>query len=59
MTIAYPAEESIMRPDRWNVKLVLIKLTPWWILSALWRGHIVKRETIFRWEMNEALGEWK
>ena len=39
-------------------KLTLVRPTPWWILRALWLCRIVKRETVFRWEMNVALNEW-
>ena len=40
-------------------KLFLVRVTPWWLLRALWVTRAVKRETVFRWEMNQALGEWK
>jgi len=39
-------------------KLWLVKWTPWWVLQAFWRSGLVERTTVFRWEMNVALGEW-
>lgn len=41
-----------------RTKLLIVKLTPWWVLRGLWLSRLVRRETVFRWEMNLALGEW-
>ena len=42
-----------------NIKLFLVNVTPWQLLRCLWWCECVERTTIFRWEMNAALGEWK
>ena len=46
------------RPMCAQYRLALVGVTPWWVLHFLWRTHIVKRTTVFRWEMNAFLGEW-
>ena len=42
-----------------SFKLLIVRFTPWWVLRALWRWRVVKRTTVFRWEMNAGLGEWR
>ncbi len=39
-------------------KIWLIRTLPWQILRLLWVCSVVRRGTVFRWEMNAALGEW-
>lgn len=40
------------------MKLRVVELLPWWALRLLWVLRIVRRTTVFRWEMNLFLGEW-
>lgn len=42
-----------------RAKLFLVRRTPKSLLRLLWRAGIVRRATVFRWEMNLALGEWR
>ena len=41
------------------LKLKLVELLPKGLLKLLWKTGIVKRTTVFRWEMNVGLREWK
>lgn len=43
-----------------QVKLMLVRWTPWYILRVLWIfGWPATQTQIFRWEINVALNEWK